>query len=65
VALVYLAASVVGITPISLNIKARVPVNTVARIVGYGYHAAGASPSAGTADTNSVIQKTGIKSMPM
>jgi Trypsin len=61
VALVFLKEMVVGITPIDLNDKKALPVNTAGSIVGYGYHSSNASARPGTADVTTLVKKTGIK----
>ncbi len=61
-AILYLTKSVIGITLIDPNDTSALPVGTVARIVGYGFHndlsSAGAT---GTAASTVIVKKTGIK----
>ena len=61
-AILYLTQSVIGVTPIDPNDGSALPVGTVGRIVGYGYHsdltATGAQRDASAA---TLVKKTGIK----
>jgi hypothetical protein len=61
-AILYLTKSVVGITPIEPNDTSALPVGTVARIVGYGFHNdLSNAGTTGAAASTVIVKKTGIK----